>query len=116
MPDNCITAPIALEICTPDWATADRLHLIEWEAGLVVDLDPIIAYAENCGDDYIASQEMLSTCVESRDQAHLTVAHLRGELRECRYELSQEIVDPSGAAGLGLAVALIAFGAWRFTL
>lgn len=38
MPDSCVTAPLAVRICTPEWSTPMPVRVAEWDAGLVVDV------------------------------------------------------------------------------
>lgn len=103
--DDCHALPIAINVCAPSWDEPSQIRILEWGSKLTVGIEPRFAdrVCPECPEDMSAQLE----------QARATVSHLRGEVRECRRELDQAMVDPQ-AAGFGFAIALIAFGAWRY--
>lgn len=124
MPD-CATLPVAVEVCTPEWAAVESLRMHEWQGRLVVSVDPVRVDTSMC-DDAMArasSCERELDAIEARTDAcegqlvstagllrssQQTVQAMRVELQRCLIG-QQQPADPAGAWVLGaLAVGAVA--------
>ena len=111
MPDHCTTLPLAVRVCTPEWASTVPVETVEWDAGLTV----VVELTQDVAD-----------CVAGRDRCEAQTAQLRSYMQSRvvllaetqaaldRCQAAQVGPDPAGAWVLGLiAVVGVAARWWR---
>lgn len=119
MPQVCTAVPLSVEVCTPSYGSAQSLRFLEWDAGLKLDVDPVVVHYPcddlearyaRCDAERATSEGILAEC--QHDLRMLTQQHeqqttmyraTQQRLAECRQR--EDAPDMSSAWVLG-ALAL----------
>lgn len=132
MPQVCTSLPLSVEVCTPSYGSAERIDFVEWDAGLKIDVQPVVVHhpcddinaqraacerdLTECEVTLEGTQREAATCGQSLEQsrawAQSRVALLtrtQAELDRCLNEQS----DPAGAWVLGALAVCGVVARWK---
>lgn len=85
MPDVCSSIPLSVEVCTPSYGGAERIEFLEWDAGLRINVEPIVTHYP-CDD----TEARRVQCEGALTRCEVNLAGCQSDLGRTRQTLEQQ--------------------------